>query len=282
MSVVAKILVVVNLCLAVAFLAASATFLGARTHWKKLHEDDTAAWAVEKADLEGTVTLKTNQLSEETRLREKAIDEKKEAERLLKEKENIWSEIDKAHQALNAAHASLTSKLDTAETEMAAKDKRITDLLGERDSALSAKEEAVNRENVAVADKERLGDELLTQKQMRAEDAKKIAAQGKEIAELKLKLKGYEEQIGKLPEILVAPAIDGTVTGVSANYNLVMLSVGRDDHVKEGYEFTIYRNGEYVAKIVVDRVEKDHCTGYAKKGVQKAPIREGDRATTRF
>jgi hypothetical protein len=282
MSVVAKILVVVNLCLAVAFLAASATFLGARTHWKKLHEDDTAAWALEKAELEGTVTEKTNQLSEEARLREKAIDEKKEAERLLKAKESIWADLATAHQALNAAHVSLTSKLATAETEMAAKDKRIADLQGERDTALNAKEEAVTRENVAVADKERLGDEILTLKQMGAESAKKIVAQGEEVANLKLKLKAYEEQIGKLPEILAAPPIDGRVTGVSADYNLVMLSVGRDDLVKEGYEFTIYRGGEYVAKIVVDRVEKDHCTGYAKKGVQRAPIREGDQATTRF
>ncbi len=122
---------------------------------------------------------------------------------------------------------------------------------------------------------------LAGEQKIRAQ-AKQIVAVQKDLGDTLLELKAYKEQVGELGDITAKKAIDGVVTGVSTNVNLVMLSVGRDDGVKAGYEFTVYRGGQYVAKIVVDRVEKDHCTGHAKDGVQAAPIHEGDRATTRF
>jgi hypothetical protein len=64
--------------------------------------------------------------------------------------------------------------------------------------------------------------------------------------------------------------------------NIVVLSIGRDDAVKPGYEFTVFRGSEYVARVVIDKVEKDFCSGYSKKEVEKMPISVGDDATTKF
>jgi hypothetical protein len=69
---------------------------------------------------------------------------------------------------------------------------------------------------------------------------------------------------------------------VDTDLNIVLLSVGSADGVKVGYEFTVYRGSEYVAKVVVEKVGSDWCSGYSKKGLEKTPIRVGDQATTRF
>jgi len=72
------------------------------------------------------------------------------------------------------------------------------------------------------------------------------------------------------------------VSAVDNKMNIVILSVGRDDKVKEGYKFTIYRGDDYVGQVIIDKVEKDYCSGYSMKAVEKQPIQVGDRATTRF
>ncbi len=57
---------------------------------------------------------------------------------------------------------------------------------------------------------------------------------------------------------LVTPSrvLEAKVTAVDANIGLVIVSIGRDDGVLEGNEFTIYRGSNFVAKIVVDKVDR--------------------------
>jgi len=49
-----------------------------------------------------------------------------------------------------------------------------------------------------------------------------------------------------------------------------------------GYEFTVYRGDKYVGKVIVDDVQKDHCSGYSKKELQSGNIAVGDDARTRW
>ena len=55
---------------------------------------------------------------------------------------------------------------------------------------------------------------------------------------------------------LAFKVITGKVTAVADEIGLVVLSVGGDDGVREGGEFTVYRGGDFVAKVVVDRVDR--------------------------
>ena len=52
--------------------------------------------------------------------------------------------------------------------------------------------------------------------------------------------------------------------------------------MKVGFAFTIYRGNVYVARVVIDKVEKESCSGYSMKELEKTPIQVGDEATTRF
>jgi len=78
------------------------------------------------------------------------------------------------------------------------------------------------------------------------------------------------------------PPIAATVNAVDLEANIIILSAGKDDGVRPGCEFTIYRGDKYVGKVIVDDVEKDHCSGYSKKEMQAAPIEKGDQARTRW
>jgi len=78
------------------------------------------------------------------------------------------------------------------------------------------------------------------------------------------------------------PPITATVTAVDVEGNIIVLSAGKDDGVRPGCEFTIYRGDKYVAKVIVDDVQKDHCSGYSKKELQAETIVKGDQARTRW
>jgi myosin heavy subunit len=62
---------------------------------------------------------------------------------------------------------------------------------------------------------------------------------------------------------LVTPKklLEGKVTAVSTEIGLVVISIGRDDGVLEGNEFTIYRGGQFIAKITIDRVDRKWSAG---------------------
>jgi hypothetical protein len=63
-------------------------------------------------------------------------------------------------------------------------------------------------------------------------------------------------------------AIEGKVTAIANEIGLVVVSVGKDDGVREGDEFTIYRSGDFVAKIKIDRCDRNWSAGkiILKKG----------------
>jgi beta-lactamase regulating signal transducer with metallopeptidase domain/tetratricopeptide (TPR) repeat protein len=53
----------------------------------------------------------------------------------------------------------------------------------------------------------------------------------------------------------------GKVTAVAKEIGLVVISIGKDDGVMEGDEFTVYRGGDFVAKIQIDRADRKWSAG---------------------
>ena len=81
---------------------------------------------------------------------------------------------------------------------------------------------------------------------------------------------------------LVSPPIDALVEEVDSNLKLVVLSVGRQDEVKEGVEFTIYREDKFVGKVRVNKVYENLAGARVLFTAEGSDIRQGDRATTRI
>ncbi len=70
-------------------------------------------------------------------------------------------------------------------------------------------------------------------------------------------------------------AIEGRVSSVGDG--CTVLSIGASDGVEDGNEFTIYRDGGFVAKIAVNRVEAAWCSG--RVTLMKEVPRVGDDAS---
>jgi len=71
--------------------------------------------------------------------------------------------------------------------------------------------------------------------------------------------------------------VDCLVTAVATEIGLIVLSAGRDQGILAGDELTVYRGGEFVAKAVVDRTDRQWSAG--KVTLKKGDPRVGDRVS---
>lgn len=102
----------------------------------------------------------------------------------------------------------------------------------------------------------------------------------KKHVEMAREKKSLEEKFNALAQaggnINVAPrkALEAKVTAVAPDIGLVVMSIGKDDGVVVGDEFTIFRGGDFVAKIVIDRADRKWAAG--KIVLKKVDPRLGD------
>jgi len=282
MSVIAKILVVINLVLAVVFLGTSSTYLGQKESWKLQKEKVERDLNQEIETLKTNLTNVSNNYKEQQQLTSKAQTDYTDVKAKFESKEEEYKKLDVTYNTLLGQVEKLaqTAKDLQATIDQLAKDK--TQALADRETALTEKQAAVDGENKAVTEQRRLEGVIADKEEMQANLEKQIVSLTEDLDKTKLVVAAYEQQVGKLSTVIGVPMLKAMVSGVDNSLNIVMLSIGRDDQVKVGYEFTIYRGSEYVGKVVIDRVEKDYCSGQSKKEIEKSPIQVGDQATTRF
>jgi len=80
--------------------------------------------------------------------------------------------------------------------------------------------------------------------------------------------------------IHIGPPIDAVVQAVRSEERLVVLSVGTDQKVREGFQFTIYRRKKFVGKVQVIKVYEDVAGGRILFTQRGESIQVGDQATT--
>jgi hypothetical protein len=76
------------------------------------------------------------------------------------------------------------------------------------------------------------------------------------------------------------PKIDGQVLAADEDTKLVVLSVGFEQGVQVGYQFTIFRGNRFIARVIVEKVWKDACGARIIFSVDK--IEKLDSASTRL
>jgi len=81
-------------------------------------------------------------------------------------------------------------------------------------------------------------------------------------------------QAGGNVNVVPKKPLEAKVTAVAPEIGLVVISMGKDDGLLEGDEFTVDRGGEFVAKIVLDRSDRKWSAG--KTVLKKGDPRVGD------
>lgn len=282
MSVVAKILVVLNLFLAIGFLGASATFLGVQENYKVQLAETSTKMQGEIDDLTTQKQSLGQKLSEALSISAEKQANNEGLTAQLETQEQATRTMKESHNQLLGQHERMSQTVKDLQSTIDSLNADKNRLIEEKDSALGEKRDAVDAKNNAVTEQKRLENEILGLQDQVAELEVRLVATAAQLEKTDLVVALYKEAYGEMADNLGKPAIEASVSGVNNDLNIVLLSVGRDDKVQAGYEFTIYRNNEYVATVVVDKVEKDHCSGYSKKEVERLPITVGDKGTTRF
>jgi len=284
MSVIAKILIVLNLLLAVVFLGASATFLGQQESWKKKHDDLAAQKKLEIDDLTAQRDAATQRAREQEGVAGQKQAEVQELQATLAAKEADYQQITERFGTLTGQYERLSQTYKDAVAQNEDLTKRLNDAINDKDTALTEKRAAIDAQNAAVTERKRLEGEVENLQGQVAELNKRLVAMGEELESTKILVEAYQSQVGSLPDLMNPPTIRARVTAVDADLNIVMISVGSDDGVKKGYAFTVYRGDQYIGKVIIDKVEKDYASGYSKKELEAdgQTIQVGDDATTRF
>ncbi|MBN1421595.1 MAG: hypothetical protein JXP34_22675 [Planctomycetes bacterium] len=283
MSALGKVFLVINLVLALIFLGTSATLFSTRSRWRDEAEDV-------KAKMEG----EAEKYVEEANALKSALDQLGEQLRAM-QTHNVKLTTDAS--SLRQESARLTTEVADAKTETV----RLNSLLTEKEGVVKQQggqvsklqdqvtalteqaKNAMSEMEKAVAERDRMALDLDGTKG----ELHKTLTELEDVKRGKADLEAYVEAIRReVPDVPASPdmvpKIDAKIFAVKRDQNLVVLTVGQDDKVREGYPFSVFRGGEYIGKVKVIEVLGDISGARIEFTVPGKEIREGDNATTRL
>lgn len=282
MSLFAKIMVVVNLILAVVFLSAAGTFLGAQENWKTQHstlktslEDTIAkkddqikaadaradALALNLAEMEKAKVAAETQLASDQASMRNLNEANGQLREAIERLSNTYQTVQDANTRLEGEKANLNEKLNAAQSD--ARDAR-----SETDTANGT----IAQQAQQIADLEK---QVASLEMQATANAETIDAQ-------KTTLALYQATYGDLPAGLTPIDVAGRIQAVDNEMDIFVISVGERDKVAVGHEFTVYRGNDYVSTIVVDQVFPNSASCHTKKGMKKSDVKAGDEVATRL
>jgi cbb3-type cytochrome oxidase subunit 3 len=281
MSGLAKAFVVINLVLTLFFLGAVATLYQTNKNWKAEAEKGAVA-LVELKDL-------AKERTERDAGRILALEEngtRKDNEITLLTTQN--QNLENANGTLTTEKTNLSSQLNVLTQQISQKDQHIQ----EKDAALANKDQEIARliEEKSAADQEKTEAIRIAQRrsldlQQQVDAAEALAVDlnktRKDLEDKTLLLAQIEKTVGSIGiSSQIAPKINGVVVAVQEG--IVILSVGRDDQVKAGYEFTVYEGSRFVGKVKVETLLDDLSGARILFTEPGMSIQAGQQATTQI
>lgn len=292
MSGLAKAFVVIVAVLSVGFLGVESALYKHRTDWKTEYDQLKSRYN----DLANISTREVRTLQGEVREKQSFIQTKDSEVLTLKaELDRLAALNQDANQQLSRRHQEnqkLQNNLDVITNQIEEKDKYIRQLNLRIDQQKSDLDVAIRDKETAEAQVARLTN-IKNAHERDLEDLRKtFARKTKELRDNELLISMLRDKGVDIESIVYGPPpppIEGVVVAVrpiegDADHPLVLLSVGSNDKVAKGYQFSVHRGNEFVAKVVVEKVMPDMagCRVLFFKDHAGVPIQEGDRASTRL
>jgi anion-transporting ArsA/GET3 family ATPase len=286
MSLLGKILIVIQTILALLFLGVSATLYHHQNDWKQAYEEtvDSNAKVVEIKE----TALKAEK-SKNADLERDILTQRQVVESHRKEMKNLQGQLDdriREAQQTRSDLDKLQADHSTVVATISEKDSQISEYLSRIGSLEDSLKTATGNQELAESQVAR----LLAQRTALEKDLTEVRIDytkaKQSVLDYQLAMEELNRQNIPVDTILTnfppAPPIRGLVTGVdtSLSPHNVVLSVGQQDGVKRGYTFTIYRGGKFIAKVVVMKLMADGAgcrVLFAANGETVAP---GDQAAT--
>lgn len=285
MTLVGKIFTVLIFIMSIVFMSFSVMVFATHKNWKE-------------AALSTDVAKSTQQIGLKKQLEEAYI-----AKRNLESQlENMKTELAEHQAARRQALAVLQTQVKQALEELASTEAEYARLQ-------TAQTEAVAKLAVVEATLEKfttdnaaLREDIVTIQQDRDEKLARVVSLADTVNQATTKLRQLQERRdqlvaqvafqkmslethgidpnGPLPVSLERP-IDGVVTAVS-DKNLVEISIGLDDGIREGATLEVFRDSTYLGKVIVRRVTANRSVAEIDPRFLKGQIRKGDRVASKI
>ena len=276
MSSMAKIFVVVNLILGVMAFGSAATLLGTKEDYKAANKDLVAKFEVYRSDQEGKLDAANGRAEASATDASNSATLKATAEQ---KNEELTRRLAGAETA-NGVQRATIEKLTETERALLEINKSYKGFLKSYAEGTSA----ANTDKLNIQD--RWTKEVANRVNLEAE-VKKCQAENSQLSamngDLAKRLKNCEFWLGKyrqkFGDITGGPTgANGVVKSVKGN--LVVLSVGSDDGVRNGDTYQIRRGSNHVGQVTVTRVYKDQSVGTFDTDFKgpAAPPQAGDAA----
>jgi hypothetical protein len=273
MNLVGKILTMLIFVMSIVFMAFSVMVFATHRNWK----DYAAGQSAQLTKLQNA---------------------KKEADEAIV---RLQRDLDLERASRTSALATLQVRAVRAEQDLAAKQQEVETLSAQLTTAAKTAELAQARLEALEKETQSLRDEFRTVK--RDADQKFLAVvdltdklnqaqsqldilneRNKEAAFQIAQMKNVLNAHGLRPDELVShipPPVDGVVLEVSGR-DLIEISIGADDGLKVGHSLDVYRDNQYLGRIVIRRTDPDRAVGQMIRELQRGQIKRGDRVTTKF
>jgi chromosome segregation ATPase len=275
MSTVAKILVVLNLGLAAAFLGSAANYLGYQeTYRSQLNDEKLAHSSTKKSgeealareqnrvrELQGLLTDATNQKDTSEANKQRLEGELKHLRELFAQ---LSGDLDRAQKSIESMTSTINSnrtlidQLQTANNELR---ENLRGSQGDRDAA-------VQQVNALEIQLKRETDKTV---KLEADLADLMEARNR----LQFELNWFKERFPGA-SAQVQPPHTGLVLAADPKLNVFVISLGEEDGVKPGFQYTVSRGSEYVGTIQISDVQAKQSSGFALRGLSKTAIQRQD------
>lgn len=282
MSLFAKIMVVVNFILAVMFLSAAGTFLGAMNKYKDMHQTEKDAHESTRVSLKEQVDQRQTQLDTSKEMGRQHEVARASAEAAQATQSESLKTLNEKNNQLEAALTKLAATYQTMVETNTKLESEKGELQDQVNTARADKRTALDDLNTANGTIAGLNQQVGDLEAANAAGQKANAAQAEEIDAKSTALALYAKVYGGLPTGVTALAVDGQVQAVDNAMDIYVISIGKTDKVAVGFEFVVYRGNDYVSTIVVDQVFAQHASCKTKSGMKKRDIQAGDKVSTRL
>lgn len=287
MSLLAKVLIVIQTVLVMVYLGMTASLYQHRRDWRtsylKLKGRYSTAVTRSQKEIEALrsfVQAKSELVSAKERELRQLKTQLDQGLQMAQRYHNLYNaESDKLAQLLEK-HGRLADDLKVALEKNASLNERNEELDNLFDTATTRRATAEGQVARLTILKDELEQDIRTLRATYADTREKLRE--KELLVAMVENAGVN--IASLVPGPPVPAIDGTVVAVKSDIQppLVLLSVGTDDQVEQGFQFSIYRNDKFVGKVVVERVLNDSAGCRVLFTADGQAIQAGDSAATRL
>lgn len=234
-------------------------------------------------------------------LQQQLIQQRDINKQLEDEKNRILFQLAQEQASRKAALAAMQTRLAAAESALATRQKALDDLTATHNTTAEAAKTAQERLTALETETQKLRDEIRVAQldlDKKFGEVVTLTDQLNQATGLKLRLEERNTQLalqvsrmkmvmdaeGLKEDSLVShipPPVEGVVLAVS-DKDLIEISLGSDDGLKEGHMMEVFRGNTYLGRVVIRRTSPDRAVGQIVKELQRGQIKKGDNVSTKL